>query len=492
MPISFDAIPSNIRVPGAYFEISNSRALRGLPQFKQRIVVIGQRLSTGSVSQGVLTMVPSAQHAATYFGRGSMLAHMFEILKQNNRYTETWAIALNDNGSGVAATGSLSFAGSSPTQAGTLNLYIGGRLVQIAVQTTDTANGIATNVAAAINNDGELPVTASASTSTVTVTARHKGECGNDIDLRFNYYGEAGGERYPAGVVVAITAMSGGTTNPDIATALNVLPDEIYDYFIVPYTDTSNVGKLETELNDRWGPLQMLEGLAFAARQGTVSNLSTYGAARNNPNMTILGYNGSPSPSYLWASAYGAQAAYYLAIDPARPLQTLPLIGILPPAEASRFTQSERNTLLYDGIATFTVSRAGQVQIERAISTYQTNASGAQDPSYLDIESRATLTYLRQSARHRVMTKYERHKLMNDGVRYDSGQHIVTPGKVRMELIALYSEWQAAGLVENIEQFKQELIVERNASDPNRLDALLPPDLANQLRVFAGQVAFLL
>jgi len=34
------------------------------------------------------------------------------------------------------------------------------------------------------------------------------------------------------------------------------------------------------------------------------------------------------------------------------------------------------------------------------------------------------------------------------------------------------------------------LIVERNADDPNRLDVLLPPDLVNQLRVFAVLAQF--
>ncbi|HGP1815771.1 TPA: phage tail sheath C-terminal domain-containing protein, partial [Salmonella enterica] len=41
------------------------------------------------------------------------------------------------------------------------------------------------------------------------------------------------------------------------------------------------------------------------------------------------------------------------------------------------------------------------------------------------------------------------------------------------------------GIVENFELFQQHLIVERNASNSNRLDVLFPPDYVNQLRVFA-------
>jgi phage tail sheath gpL-like len=51
-------------------------------------------------------------------------------------------------------------------------------------------------------------------------------------------------------------------------------------------------------------------------------------------------------------------------------------------------------------------------------------------------------------------------------------------------------ELEEAGLVENIDQFKADLIVDRDASDPNRVNALLPPDIVNQMRVLAAQVQF--
>jgi phage tail sheath gpL-like len=41
------------------------------------------------------------------------------------------------------------------------------------------------------------------------------------------------------------------------------------------------------------------------------------------------------------------------------------------------------------------------------------------------------------------------------------------------------------GIVENLDTFKQYLIVERDTTDPNRVNVLFPPDYVNQLRVFA-------
>ena len=42
-----------------------------------------------------------------------------------------------------------------------------------------------------------------------------------------------------------------------------------------------------------------------------------------------------------------------------------------------------------------------------------------------------------------------------------------------------------SGLVENLRQFKAHLIVERDSDNPNRVNVLYPPDLINQLRIFA-------
>ncbi|EEC2254061.1 phage tail protein, partial [Salmonella enterica] len=60
------------------------------------------------------------------------------------------------------------------------------------------------------------------------------------------------------------------------------------------------------------------------------------------------------------------------------------------------------------------------------------------------------------------------------------------------QLIALGEDWVDKGLVENLDTFKKNLLVERNTSDRNRLDVLCTPDLVNQFRFFAAQLRFIL
>lgn len=484
MTISFNQIPISIRTPGQYIEFDNTRAVQGLPLQQHKILVIGQRLSTGSVAAGVPTRILSGSQAEENFGRGSMLAEMLKALKAANTYTECWAVALDDDGAGVDATGTITFTGA-PTESGTLNVYIGGTRVRIAVASGAAVATIASALAAAVNADTSLPVTAAAALGVVTLTARNAGEVANSIDVRLNYYF---GEKTPKGLGVAIVAMSGGSGNPDVATAITAIGDEQYQTIILPYTDASNLSDIETMLSDRFGPMVQKEGHAFVAASGTHSALGTLGDSRNSPHLTIMGAGKSPTPPYIWAAVVGAVDA--AEPDPARPRQTLKLTGILPPAEADRYTRDERNLHLFDGVSTFLVDAGGNVLIERLITTYKTNAFGVEDISYLDIETMRTIAYLRYTVRARIALKYPRHKLANDGTMFGPGQAIVTPLIIKAELLALFRQWEEAGLAENFDQFKRDLIVERNGSDPNRVDAIIPPDVVNQFRVFAGQVQF--
>ena len=86
--------------------------------------------------------------------------------------------------------------------------------------------------------------------------------------------------------------------------------------------------------------------------------------------------------------------------------------------------------------------------------------------------------------------RFPRHKLADDGTLFSPGQAIATPKVIRGEILAWALELESAGLMENVAGFKDKLIVERDSTDKSRINALVPPDIVNQLRVFAGQVQF--
>jgi phage tail sheath gpL-like len=194
---------------------------------------------------------------------------------------------------------------------------------------------------------------------------------------------------------------------------------------------------------------------------------------------------------YEMAAAYTAKAQRALSNDPARPLQTLQLNGTLPAKLHDRFNFIELNSLASSGLAIQKCwEGSGMSQIAREQTTYQLNLYGQGDDAYELVTTLATLAAVLRNQRHAITSKYPRHKLANDGTRFGPGQAIVTPGIIKAELISQYRQDEWNGLVEDTRNFKRFLLVERDPNNPNRLNVLYPPDLINQLRIFAVLAQF--
>lgn len=488
MSISFNQIPVNLLTPGQYVEFDNSKAVGGLVNETARILLFTPKLASGKGKANTPVLVTRSSEGVDIFGLGSIGAAMLDSVFTVTRTIETWVVPIEDPSSGVAATGKITVTGTA-TAAGTVSLYVAGKLVQVGVAMGDDAEDVASAIKTAINAELELPVTSEVAAGVVTVTCRHKGTVGNDIDLRTNYYSS---QKDVPGIAIACEACSGGTGTPELEDALALLDEKQYNTMISAWADDTVLAVLEAELDKRWGPLYQNDGHLHVGFRGTVGEINTKLSTRNNPHVTVwtAEADGEPEPVYLKAALGGATCAYYLNIDPARPVQTLVLTGRLPATESVRFTREERNNILSYGGATTKVDAGGNVVIERAVTTYTQNASGLTDPSYRDIETMATLSRLRYQVRARISQKYPRHKLCGDETEIPPGQAMVSPKLIKAELVALHKDWVDAGLVEDTEEFKNELIVERNADDVNRVDVILPPDLVNQFRVFAAKTEF--
>ena len=483
--VSFNEIPDNIRVPGIYIEIDPSKAAGGGAVMERRLLLVGQRLVGGSVAALTAMRLGSqaGDQAAQAFGEGSMLHGMAAAARKANDYVDIWAIALDDDVAGVAATGTVTLSGV-PTATGTLALYIGGTQVRIAVVAAEAVATLATRLADAINANTGLPVTASAALGVVTLTSRWKGETGNDLDVRLNYYGE----QTPAGLTVAIAALAGGTANPDVQPVLDAIAGQQYYSIVCPYLDGANLTALEAEMASRFGPMDVLTGHVFNAMVGNHAELTTWGNGRNSPHVSTLGLHDLPTAPWVVASVWATVAEFSGANDPARPFRSLALPGVLPPPEASRFTRAERNLALYDGISTFTVDQGGQVLIETIITNYQTNSFGLPDIALLRLETKWTADLIRFRFNAAVARDYPRHKLGDVAV---PGQAYATPTTVRATLIAEAIKLATEdGLIEDIEGFKRDLLIKRSTQNPNRMNAVLTPNLVNQFDVFAAAVQY--
>jgi phage tail sheath gpL-like len=501
MTITFANIPTTIRTPGAYAEIDNSRALKGLVQNPHKVLILGQKTAAGTVGKAVLTAITRDNLADGYFGPGSILARMCNRFKANNPNTELYAMALS--GGTATASARLHFSVALSATAGivsgvaTVYMMINGEQLTLTLNSGWSVTDVNSYTKALINAStySNLPVVASMSaTSTVLMlSAVCSGAAGNYLDVRFNYYD---GQSYPKafGDSVLMSAFAGGANAPDLGDAWAVIAGEQFHHIIQPYVDAANLTEIEDELASRFLPLDDLWGHGYTAVRGTAASCTTLGNGRNSPHNTIIGFYDSPTDPAEWAAALGAVAAWNLNNDPGRPLQFLHLKGLLPPPVSSRFDRSERDILLYDGIATYMVDTGGRVLLERCITTYQSNALGLPDPSYLDVEVLATLAEIRYQYRVRMTNRFitQRFKLADDTFPVQPGSKVVTPRTIKEETIALFTILQDKGLIENLQDFIDNLVVERDAADRNRVNVLLPPDLVNQFRILAAIVEFIL
>ncbi|MDE2121913.1 MAG: phage tail sheath subtilisin-like domain-containing protein, partial [Betaproteobacteria bacterium] len=281
----------------------------------------------------------------------------------------------------------------------------------------------------------------------------------------------------------------GGTVNPSLTTGLANLASKAFDFIVCPYTDATSLAAIASLLNDqtgRWSWDAQIYGHAFTAYRGTLGNQTTFGSGMNNQHTSVLGFNDSPTPSWVIAADFAATSAVSLRADPATPLQTLALSTMLAPPLQSRFALSDQNTLLFTGISTFTVDDAGVVRLQKVITTYQKNAFGQPDNSYLGVETMFTLAAVLRDMAGVVTSKFGRMKLAADGTRFGPGANIVTPNVARAALIAEYQHLEFdLGWVQDSKAFAAGLIVQQNTQNPNRLDVLWPGTLINQLNIFA-------
>jgi phage tail sheath gpL-like len=503
MAITFNNIPTTIRTPNVYLEVDNSRALKGLLANPYKVLIVGQKVSEGAGVNDVLYAITKDGLANGYFGPGSILARMCNVFKLNNQNTELYAVSLSDPAGGVAASATIKFSvalsavaiGGSLSGTEPIYMLVNGKPIYETLYSGWSVKDINSAIQSTINADSTLAVKASTTVaSALNLIAVNVGSWGNLLSVRFNFYE---GQSYPTTMndsVPTILSFAGGVGCADVGDAWAVVDGQQFQIIISPYTDSANMIELKDELADRFKPDEDLWGHGITAYPGTQASCTTIGNSHNSPHVTMIGAYNSPTPPEEWAAALGAVAAAKLNDDPARPLQFLKLAGVIAPNATDRFSRAERDILLYDGIATWICDTEGNVMIERCITTYKTNVLGLADYSYLDIETLATLAEIRYQYKARMQTRFilPRYKLADDSFPVPPGAYIVTPKTIRQETIALFGMLQDKGLVENLEDFITNLIVERNAADRNRVDVLLPPDLVNQFRILAGVIQFIL
>jgi len=482
--ITFPRYPSTNRVPGVFADVDPSQANTATVQLRGLIVA---QMVKGSAVPGTPVIVPSAAAAATMFGAGSQAAIAVTHWRNIDSFGELWVLPLADDPQAQAAAGSIAITGTA-TAAGTLVFLIDGALVSIAYNAGDAAATVMGRIAPALSQAGNFPFSAGAiSSGAVPLTAINKGACGNDLVLGISTQSS---DYVSAGLAVTITQPTGGSANPSsLANALLALGTRPFDFIATPYADSASLSAFKGFMSDasgRWSWNEMIFGHVFTAIRGTLGAVTTFGQSVNDQHLTVVPIADSPSSPLRWSAEIAASAAVKARTDPALPITQMALT-VLPPSDANIWSFTEQNSLLYEGLSVFSVGDDGTVSILRLITTYQTNAAGVPDDSYLDVETMNTLAYVIRDLRT-FQQPYLAMKLVSDTTRIPGGSGAINAPVVRQALIGRYRFLETAGYVQNSATFAANIIVQNKGG--GQLAESLPIDVANQVRTIPMLIQF--
>lgn len=205
-----------------------------------------------------------------------------------------------------------------------------------------SAADVIADVAAAINADATLPVTAVPTASGIRVTAKHKGAADNQIEL-------AAVVRYSSSVSNIVTAqLAGGISDPDLRPAYAAAFGASYEIRVCPYSSQDALLAFRDHLESLGGALEQRDAIGVVGFPGTLAAADTLANVVNSPIISFTWYNQSKRTSGEIAAGYAAVMAS--EEHPARPLNNLEIKSLDLIAQEDYPSRKEQENTLFNGV----------------------------------------------------------------------------------------------------------------------------------------------
>ena len=477
MTIAVSQVPNTQRVGLVYLQAQAGRTPAGTNAYAA--LLVGRIGPDAAAEENVLTPIISNADAQARFGAGTPLARMAAAYFLNNPGGAIWGLPQKVDG-GSKSTWVTTIAATAYTSA---QLTVDGQTVDIAFAETDnTATKRAAKIVATINAAADLPVTAAAPADEVTISHKCNGSSNNAVKLTLTTALET---------TAAVFVFTQG--NGAIAPLAGAVGDAPFKNIILESTDAQYIGAgafTESVLTPRWNALGGgLYGHAFyAITAAAVATLTASVANRNYDHESVIGINSPTNPAEIAAAVAAVANRETRGNNASRPMRTVPVLGIKTAAAGENLTKQEQNVLLNNGVSALNADDFGNVRIERIITTHRFDANGAPTRQWLDYNKLATSEEVLTRVHDELDAKFSRAKIVDVLPPNPSDPTMVTTSEIKAFIVSVYAELANVGLVENIDAFAAALLVQRDPNDPTRVNASLPVDVADQLRIIAALV----
>lgn len=452
-------------IPGTYTGYNYFAGPNGLPANIQKVLLLGDISSEGSLAVNKPTAVSTEAEALALAGAGSVLMQMYKAAKNAWKYAQI-TLCRHAAPTGSAATWAATVSGSA-TGAGAVSFIINGKKVSAGVAKNDAAAAVATALAAAINADVDLPVTAAASTATVTLTAKCNGAYiangtfeVDDEDVTITGGISVSAESKAAGISVGTVTTNAGGGEVNLTAALAACFPERFHIIVSPVCDKDNLERLLNHVEAAAAPLEQRGQRVIAA---TVVSSASAGVAVNGVNHERLHIAAVKNKinSTAWEIAAGLGAIFASNSQPNVPMNGVAVPGLATPEVEDKWSGEEQDVLMYGGVIPL-VEEDSRLCIVRAVTTKHLNGS-SRFTKLIDTGVIASLDYLRDSIISMHTNKYKNkviHALLADAINEDNKQ--------------VCRDLEAVKILRFIDEYDDQFITEESTSEPGRMLCQIP------------------
>ena len=442
-------------IPGSYTGYNYYAGPNGLPANIQKVLLIGDKSSAGSIAANKPTEVATEQEAIALAGSGSVLMQMYKAAKKAWKYAQI-SFLCYEVAASSAATWAFTLTGTA-TAAGQVGVDCNGVQIVAGAVKNDTAAAIATALAAEINNTPDAPFTAEASSGTVTLTAKCKGAYVSTA---------AGGLNVSpicttSGVTAGSVTLTAGTGSVNLETALAAAFPERYHIIVSPVSDETNLGKLKVHLEAAAAPLEQRGQRAICAMVSNTASAAKTEALKHNYERIHIAAVKNKINATAWEIAAGLGAIFASNSKPNVPMNGVAIPGLAIPATEDKWSGEEQDLLLYGGVIPL-VEEDSQLCIVRAVTT-KSNNSGSRFTKLIDTGVIASLDYFRDSILAMHKAKYKNKVI-----------HALLPDALNEDNKAIAYALEAEQILRYIDDYADQFITQESPNEPGRMLCQIP------------------
>lgn len=476
------------RVLGIKTEFKNFGTSR-LSILPQRLAVVGQG-NTATVYDTTKKQINNALEVGQTYGFGSPL-HLaaLQLMPSNGDGVANIPVTfypLDDDGSGVAATGDITPTGS-PTRTESYIIRVNNiDSKSFVVSVGDSLADITAAMVTAISSVLEMPITAVAAITPdrIDITSKWKGTSANDITL------EVIGPT-DAGVTFGITAMSGGLVNPDVDLALNQMGD-IWETMVLncmDVADTASLDKYSTFGEGRWGALTRKPLVVFTGDTNTtVASATAVPDARKTDrvNSQLV----SPGSNDLPSSVAARQLARIVRLaneNPAHDYGSQKATGLVPGADSDQWNYQDRDDAVKKGSSTIEV-KDGVVNVSDTVTFY--HPDGDPTPAYRFVVDIVKLQNIIFNIDLRFATdEWDGAPLLPDD-QATSNRTAKKPKTAKAEAADIITLLGNEALISDPDTAKKNTLAEIDSGNPKRLNLSIPVQLSGNTNIISVDLDF--